>query len=108
MMEYYELIKTWTFTGSIGIWTYWVPLLLCAIGYTGKTIRQVRDIKTYTKHERYVEDLTLGQVIWRVLASITPIVNIMTLTFSLGWGMLSTVASWVNDMFNFKLVKKST
>lgn len=103
-----DLITQWTFTGQIGFWTYWVPLFLCAIGYIGKTIKQVRDIKNYDKHGKYVHDLTVGQVVWMIIATITPIVNVMTLTFSLGWGMLSTVGHWLNDVLDFKLVKKST
>jgi len=113
MMEYYDLIKTWSFTGEIGMYTYWLPLVLCAIGYSVRTIKQIQGIKAYrersgklTDHVPYVHDLTVGTVLWRVLLTVTPVINILALSFSLLTDMVGQVLSWVGSVLDFKLVSK--
>ena len=108
MMEYYNLIKGFAFTGEIGMWTYWLPLVLCAIGYSVRTFKQIQLLKVYhlDKHARYVEDLTVGTVLWRVILTVTPIVNIFALSFSLLSDMVSTVLNGLGTVLDFKLVKK--
>jgi len=108
MMEYYNLIKNFAFTGDVGMWTYWIPLVLCAVGYTIRTIKQIQHIKAYELGEnvRYVQDLTVGTVLWRVVLTVTPIVNVMALSFSLGFDMLGWMWKWVEGVLDIKLVSK--
>lgn len=108
MMEYYNLIKGFAFTGEIGMYTYWLPLVLCAVGYSVRTFKQIQLLKVYhlDKHARYVEDLTIGTVLWRVILTVTPIVNVFALSFSLLSDMLSTVSNWLGSILDFKLVQK--
>lgn len=108
MMEYYNLIKNFAFTGDVGVWTYWLPLVLCAVGYTIRTIKQIQHIKAYELGEnvRYVQDLTVGTVLWRVVLTVTPIVNVMALSFSLGFDMLGWMWKWVEGILDIKLVSK--
>ena len=107
-MEYYNLIKNFAFTGDVGMWTYWIPLVLCAVGYTIRTIKQIQHIKAYELGEnvRYVQDLTVGTVLWRVVLTVTPIVNVMALSFSLGFDMLGWMWKWVEGVLDIKLVSK--
>lgn len=108
MMEYYNWIKDLAFTGEIGMYTYWLPMILCAVGYSVRTFKQIQHIKVYhiDKHAGYVEDLTVGTVLWRVLLTVTPIVNIFALSFSLLSDMVSTVLNWLASILEFKLVQK--
>jgi hypothetical protein len=108
MMEYYNLIKNFAFTGDVGMWTYWLPLLLCAVGYTIRTIKQIQHIKAYELGEnvRYVQDLTVGTVLWRVVLTVTPIVNVLALSFSLGFDMLGWMWKWIENILDIKLVSK--
>lgn len=109
-MEYYELVRNWAFTGIIGFWTYWVPLVLCAIGYSVKTFKQIQALKNYDHKtsSRYVEDLTISTIIWRVVLTVTPIVNVLSLSFSLASDMVKQVFDWIEKVLSVKLVKKST
>ena len=108
MMEYYEIVKNFAFTGTVGMFTYWMPLVLCAIGYTVRTIKQIQHIKAYTLGEttKWVQDLTVGTIVWRVLLTVTPIVNVLALSFSLLTDMVSQVLNWLQNVLDFKLVKK--
>jgi len=108
MMEYYNLIKNFAFTGDVGVWTYWIPLVLCAVGYTIRTIKQIQHIKAYELGEnvRYVQDLTVGTVLWRVVLTVTPIVNVLALSFSLGFDMLGWMWKWIENILDIKLVSK--
>lgn len=111
MMEYYNLIKGFAFTGDVGIWTYWIPMALCAIGYTFKTFKQIQLIKAFHKDRNavtWVQDLTVGTVLWRIILTVTPIANVLALSFSLASDMLSQVFSWIGRVLEFRLVKKDT
>lgn len=107
-MEYYELIKNWDFTGTMGIWTYWIPLVLCAIGYSYRTYVQIQDIKRYSKdkHAHYVPDLTVGTIVWRMFLTVTPIVNILSFSFSILEDMVRKLCNGIEWVMAVKLVKK--
>lgn len=111
MNEYIELFKTFAFTGQTGFWTYWLPTILCFIGYTGRTWYQIRELKR-PKKDSYdysrVPRLTVGTIIGRLLLSITPWVNIIALVFGLSYDMVSKVSSWVGKVLSFELVKNRT
>ena len=109
MMEYYELIKNLAFTGNVGIFTYWIPAVLCAIGYSARTWKQVHALKNYySQKEKYgwVPDLTVGTVLWRVFLTVTPVVNVIALVFGLLSDMLHAVFDFVDKVLGFTLVKK--
>ena len=108
-MEYYEAIKGFAFTGTVGMLTYWMPLALCALGYTVKTVKQIQRIKAFKGSKDgvgWVADLTVGTVLWRIFLTVTPIINVFALSFSLGIDMLSQVFKWIGSFLEFKLVKK--
>lgn len=101
-----DFILGFQLTGTIGFYTYWIPLILCAIGYISKTIYQIRDLKTYSEHKKYVPDLTVGTVLFRVFLTVTPIVNVLALSFSIGMDMLTTILNWAGSLLDLTLVSK--
>lgn len=105
MTEYLELFKTFTSTGQMGFWTYWLPMILCVIGYSGRTWVQVKNIRN---RKSYVPPLTVGTILGRAICSVTPILNVVCLVFGLSYDMLRRCAGWVEAVLRFELVKKST
>lgn len=119
-------VKEFEWTGMMGILLYWVPLAMCAIGYTVRTINNVaEDVKarevvndylsnapsgmsedqarTYRINGPfYVPTVTLGNIICRVLATVLPIINL--------WCALTDVAviqrffSFIGAVFDQPLV----
>ena len=106
MMEYYTLVKNFAFTGEVGMYTYWLPLVLCAIGYTARTWQQVQQLKAPRETSHWVPNLTIGTILWRVILTVTPIVNVIALVFGVLDDMLRTVFSWIGDVLDYELVKK--
>jgi hypothetical protein len=105
MMEYYEMIRTYISVGQMGVWTYWIPMVLCLIGYTGRTWKQVYALN---HSERYVPPLTVGLLVGRLLCSILPIVNIVALVFSLSSGMFKSVFWFIDKVMSYEIVKNKT
>lgn len=110
-MQYYNMFMDYVTVGQMGFWTYWLPMILCFIGYTGRTWYQVKELKR-PKKDNYdysrVPPLTVGTIIGRILLSTIPLVNIIALVFGLSYDMVSKAGSWISKVLNFELVKKRT
>lgn len=110
MLEYLELFKQFTFTGQMGFWTYWLPLILCAIGYTGRTWVHANELRNPSDKwsYKYSNPITVGTIIGRILLTVTPCVNVIALVFGLSYDMLGSIFKWVGTVLEFELVKKRT
>lgn len=109
MLSLYDAIKAWEITSTVGFFTYWLPLALCALGYSVKTWKQIQLLNKY-RQEKYntpwVEDLTVGTLLWRMFLTVTPIVNVIALVFGLLSDMLKTVFNWIDWVLSYRVVKK--
>lgn len=111
MMEYYRMFVEFATVGQMGFWTYWLPMILCFVGYTGRTWYQIKELRRgrTDKYEyRHLDSITVGTILGRVLLSVTPIVNIIALVFGLSYDMMNKVGSWISNILSFELVKKRT
>ncbi len=98
---------------------YWLPLILCLIGHSRITIREIlQDIK---KREEYLADqsssptrqryvyyspsVTLGTIMGRLCLSVTPIVNTLR-----AWSLIPEYLGWIiptfEKIFDIPLVPK--
>ena len=111
MMEYYNMFIQYATVGQMGFWTYWLPMVLCFIGYTGRTWYQVQELKR-SKDNKFdyprVPPLTVGSLVGRVLLSVIPIVNIIALVFGLSYDMVNKAGTWIGNILSFELVKNRT
>jgi hypothetical protein len=111
MMEYYKMFIEFATVGQMGFWTYWLPMILCFIGYTGRTWYQIQELRRVkTKEYEYLRasPLTVGTLLGRLLLSVTPIVNIIALVFGLSYDMMNKAGTWIGNVLSFELVKKRT
>lgn len=119
-------VKSFEWTGMMGVILYWIPLAMCAIGYTVRTLKNIaKDVKAREARESFLAQTppnlseseersyrldapyyspreTLGDIICRVLATFIPIVNL--------WCALTDVAviqrifSIIGEIFTQPLV----
>lgn len=101
-----ELWFWWT-TGMFGLLLYWLPVLICLIGYTFRTFNNVSEVRTKVAQGRPVYDHdipTVGWVFARIFYSFCPVVNLIVTVFDLGSRFVHEVASALRRMFNIPLV----
>lgn len=90
---------------------YWLPLAVCAIGYT---IRSAQDIQN-DKRSRdktmkdgrpnfYLPTITIGTLIGRGLVSVIPVANLCAAIFSVAPEFLGSFFTWIGNAFNQPLV----
>lgn len=121
-----ENLQNWMlafdFTGWMGFGLYWLPLLLCAYGYTVRTWmnyqKDVADreasellskseltkLKSYAPY--YSPTDTIGILIGRGLASVIPVVNLWAACFDVAPRLFSAMFAWIGRVFDQPLVPK--
>jgi len=121
-----DQILNFEWTGLMGLLLYWLPLAVCAVGYTVRTWRNVqKDIKEremYNEYESFRKDPrcpenypykcayepteTLGALIGRGVASIIPGVNLICAVCDIAPGFLSGFFKTIGGILNQPLVPK--
>lgn len=87
------------------ILVYWVPLLLCLIGYTIRTwVNYRKDVIARELDQYYVPTDKIGTLIGRVLVTITPAVNLFVLFFDLAPRFFGNFFVWIERVFNTPVV----
>lgn len=100
MMEY---VKSFEFTSMLALYVYWVPLVICAIVYFFRTIHLYKkDLVKREESKFYSPSLTIGTIVWFVLLTITPCVNLFALVFDCA----SSVFTWLGKVLDIPLVPK--
>lgn len=108
-------VETVTFNSVLGICIYWLPLLLCLIGYTIRTARNLQQDKkdrsavekgenTSTGSSFYRPTDTLGDLIGRALISFIPIANFWAAVFDISPQLFCKVFEWIAKTFSQPLV----
>ena len=105
-----DYVLTFEFNSLLGLLLYWVPLVLCVIGYSAKTWRDYREELTrradcVKTNYSYFPNLTLGVVLGRVFSSVVPGFNILALVFSVGGPMLTSVFRFFGSVLRIPLVQ---
>lgn len=112
MIDYILAIE---YNSTIVLVAYWLPLLVCLVGYLCKTWKQYREevarsIECQQRNIGYITNLTIGVIVSRVFATILPGLNVIAVAFDIGWPMLYTVVRFITNILDIPLVKphKST
>lgn len=96
-----------SFTNWMGVMLYWVPMSVCAYGYTVRTwINYQKDVEARESAKTYYPTDTIGTLIGRALATIVPVCNLWAASFDVAPKMFSSFFAWVGRVFNTPLVPK--
>ena len=94
------------FTSYMGIGLYWIPAVLCLIAYTVRSWKEYqKDLKSREKSGYYRPTLTIGSILAKLFASLMPGLNILSLVFHVGAGMISTVGEFFSKLLDIPLVR---
>lgn len=78
------------------IWGYYLPMVLCLVGYGYQILSRLKKDITGRKTEKYYSpDVTIGSVIGKIIVSICPLVNILAFVIDLA---LDTLALIINKV----------
>ncbi len=104
-------LMAFSFTSYMGIGLYWLPLSVCAYGYTVRTwLNYQKDVKAREKAETegkgYTPTDTVGTLIGRAIVSITPIANLWAGAFDVAPRLFSSFFGWLGRIFDQPLVPK--
>lgn len=97
------------FTSMMGVWLYWVPMLICLVGEAFAIITLGHmDVKRriegeYTYSTSYRPQLTVGRIIWLMLLTFTPVVNIGRALFLHASGILEKVYNFLDKFLNIPI-----
>ncbi len=105
-----NFIFPFQWTSWPGILLYWIPLVICLIGYSIKTIKQyLKDKKVReTPGTYYIPSLTIGTVLARILATVLPTINLIAAIFDIVPKLSSQLFLLVDDLFCYPLVPDSS
>lgn len=111
-----ENIPAWN--SFLGILLYWVPLTVCLLGYTMRTMKDIKkDVSKRAaadadpKNSYYSPTITIGKILGRLFASICPIWNLLAALFDIGGDLIGNIVGFLADKFTQPLVparKKET
>lgn len=109
-------------TGWLGVLLYWLPLLVCVVGYTIRTSENYqKDIEQRAKYLRYwdlknqkeVDERpivfytptdTIGTLIGRAIVSLVPFANAWAAIFDVSPKLFNRLISFIEKVFNQPLV----
>jgi hypothetical protein len=97
-----DYLRSFEFTSMLALYVYWVPLTVCLVVYFFRTIARYKlDLKR-CEEKHYSPELTIGRIVWYVVLTITPSVNLFALVFDCA----SSVFKWLGRVFDVPLVPK--
>ena len=80
-IEMNEYLKSFEFNSMLALFVYWIPLAICLSVYFFRTIKIYKQDLSQCTRERYDPELTIGLIVWYLLISIIPAVNLFALVF---------------------------
>ena len=105
-----DYILNFQFNTWLALGLYWVPLVLCLIGYSVRSWKEYQDdiasIYAATQTHQYGSvhgDLTVGLVLRRLLNSVTPGLNLLCLIFSIGYSMLRSIVEVLDSFLSISI-----
>ena len=119
-----ESLKLWMmafdFTSWMGFLLYWLPLSVCAYGYTVRTFlnyqndvsqREIseearKNDSRITNYSYYSPTDTIGTLIGRGLATVLPVLNMWAACLDIAPKLFSTLFDWTGRIFDQPLVPK--
>lgn len=110
MNQIVEYVPVWN--GWIALLLYWLPLVLCAIGYSVRSVRRYnKDRTARAKADAdpkayYWPELKLGDLIGYAFVTVCPIGNLLAVIFDVGAPMIREFFWWLGSVFDIPLVPK--
>lgn len=98
------------FNSIFGMCLYWLPMLVCIVGYTMRTAKNIqKDKARRTEAEQgdritYRPNDTIGDLIGRALISVIPIGNLWAAVGDVSPELFSRVFEWIGKTFDQPLV----
>lgn len=91
---------------TLGIFLYWLPLALCAVGYISRTYHNYQRDKTerIRPGAYYTPSDTIGTLIGRGLISIIPVANVCAATFDVAPELFGRFFDKLEIIFSAPLV----
>ena len=97
-----EYITSFEFTSMLALIIYWIPLLICATVYLTRTLLLYKADLKKCQDKFYTPTLTVGLIVWRVILTVTPCVNLLATVFDCS----SSVFRWLGKFLDIPLVPK--
>lgn len=94
--------------GMLALCLYWMPLAMCAYGYTLRTHSDYR--KEVARRDKpgghYFPELTVGVLVGRAFVTAAPIANLFAAIFDVAPGVFGDFFRWIGRVFDMPLVPK--
>ena len=107
-VSWFHHISQFEFTSMMGMLLYWLPLAICAIGYSIETwVNYQKDLTDRARQgENYRPTDTVGDLIGRALVTTIPLANLWVAVFCSGPEYLGNFFRRIGALFNQPLVPK--
>jgi hypothetical protein len=93
-------------TSRMGILLYWLPLALCAYGFTERTFTHYRKCCERRDKGEFFESDTVGTLIGRAIVTVLPVTNLLQAVFDLAPRIFGRFFKMLGQVFNTPLVAK--
>jgi len=90
----------------LGCILYWVPLLICAVGYTIRTRMECAHDIELCHTASYKPTVTVGHVCGRLVVSAIPGLNLIAAVFDLGPRLIADIFKYFRTVFTIPLITK--
>ena len=97
-----DFLKSFEFMSGLGVFTYWIPLLICTCVYFFRAIWLYKSDLSRCNENHYTPKLTVGLIIWFIILSVTPCINMFAMVFDCA----ASVFKWIGRFFDIPLVPK--
>lgn len=101
-----EQLRSFDFTGLMGLSLYWVPFVLCSVSYFLKTHKEYREeLRARDSSGHYYPKLTVGTIVGRAFCTVVPLINLLALVFDAGPFLLSSIYKKFDMFLDYPIVK---
>lgn len=97
-----EYSTSFEFTSLIALFIYWIPAAICVFVYLFRDVGIYKRELASCENKYYQPELTVGLIVWQILCSLVPAVNLLALVFDCA----SSVFKWLGKFLNIPLVPK--
>jgi len=96
-----NFFTSFQFVSTLALVVYWIPLAICISVYFFRWVSMYRLDLEASKKDSYSPRLTVGTLIWDLILSVTPCVNLFAMVFD----CLGSVLRMIGDVFDMPLVR---
>jgi len=97
-----DYVKSYEFISMLALFTYWMPALICAVVYLFRIVVMYKMDLDKCEENHYTPKLTVGLIVWFIICSITPAINLFALVFDCASSVLKSLGRFLD----IPLVKK--